>query len=121
MCSSDLILARREGYWPSSAVRRLARHHYGTVVGILARTDADPRHRDHLSSRVYAGKRADSREFVEPVSGFEPLTVRLQGGCSAKLSYTGRLIRVASDAEPLPGYRFDRVSANRLQPPWRRA
>jgi hypothetical protein len=30
--------------------------------------------------------------FVEPVSGFEPLTVRLQGGCSAKLSYTGRLV-----------------------------
>ena len=26
-----------------------------------------------------AGERADSREFVEPVSGFEPLTVRLQG------------------------------------------
>jgi hypothetical protein len=54
------------------------------------------------------------------VSGFEPLTVRLQGGCSAKLSYTGRLVRVASDAEPLPGYRFGRVSANKLPPPWRR-
>ena len=50
---------------------------------------------------------------TEPVSGFEPLTVRLQGGCSAKLSYTGRLVRIASDAEPLPGYRFGRVSANR--------
>jgi hypothetical protein len=58
---------------------------------------------------------------VEPVSGFEPLTVRLQGGCSAKLSYTGRLVRVASNAEPLPGYRFGSVSANRLHPPWRRA
>ena len=54
---------------------------------------------------------------MEPVSGFEPLTVRLQGGCSAKLSYTGRLVRVASDAEPLPGYRFGSVSANRLPPP----
>jgi hypothetical protein len=32
-----------------------------------------------------------SRSDWEPVSGFEPLTVRLQGGCSAKLSYTGRL------------------------------
>src|ERR1700729_2169438 len=56
-------------------------------------------------------------EPVEPVSGFEPLTVRLQGGCSAKLSYTGRLVRTASDAEPLPGYRFGGVSANRLPPP----
>ena len=51
------------------------------------------------------------------MSGFEPLTVRLQGGCSAKLSYTGRLVRVASDAEPLQGYRFGSVSANRLPPP----
>ena len=51
------------------------------------------------------------------MSGFEPLTVRLQGGCSAKLSYTGRLVRVASDAEPLSGYRFGSVSANRLPPP----
>src|ERR1700722_12506382 len=53
---------------------------------------------------------------VEPVSGFEPLTVRLQGGCSAKLSYTGRLVRIASDAEPLPGYRFgQQVAAARRQ------
>ena len=51
------------------------------------------------------------------MSGFEPLTVRLQGGCSAKLSYTGRLVRVASDAEPLSGYRFGSASANRLPPP----
>jgi hypothetical protein len=51
------------------------------------------------------------------VSGFEPLTVRLQGGCSAKLSYTGRLVRAASGAEPLPGYRFGSVSANGLPPP----
>ena len=58
---------------------------------------------------------------MEPVSGFEPLTVRLQGGCSAKLSYTGRLVRVASDAEPLPGYRFGRVSANKFTPPRKRA
>jgi predicted nuclease of predicted toxin-antitoxin system len=32
-----------------------------------------------ISSCVYAGERADNRELVEPVSGFEPLTVRLQG------------------------------------------
>jgi hypothetical protein len=42
---------------------------------------------------------------VEPVSGFEPLTVRLQGGCSAKLSYTGRLTPVRCETEPLLGYR----------------
>jgi hypothetical protein len=39
------------------------------------------------------------------VSGFEPLTVRLQGGCSAKLSYTGRLTPVPCETEPLLGYR----------------
>jgi hypothetical protein len=52
-------------------------------------------------SDVFARER-----HLEPVSGFEPLTVRLQGGCSAKLSYTGRLDRVRLDPESLPGYRF---------------
>ena len=42
---------------------------------------------------------------MEPVSGFEPLTVRLQGGCSAKLSYTGRLTPVPAGRNPLLGYR----------------
>jgi hypothetical protein len=42
----------------------------------------------------------DRPSDLEPVSGFEPLTVRLQGGCSAKLSYTGRLIRIASTRNP---------------------
>src|ERR1700735_3181800 len=45
-------------------------------------------------------------EPVEPVSGFEPLTVRLQGGCSAKLSYTGRRPPRPSAALSLPESRF---------------
>ena len=73
-----------------------------------------------MAPRLAPGEDSDSLDKpsdLEPVSGFEPLTVRLQGGCSAKLSYTGRLVRVASDAEPLQGYRFGRVSANKLPPP----
>ena len=54
-------------------------------------------------SAFFAGRRD-----LEPVSGFEPLTVRLQGGCSAKLSYTGRLTAVPCGTEPLLEYRvFD--------------
>ena len=34
-----------------------------------------------VSPCVVAGKRADGLSFVEPVSGFEPLTVRLQEAC----------------------------------------
>jgi len=44
-----------------------------------------------------------------------PLTRRVL----CQLSYTGRLVRVTSDVEPLQGYRFRGVSANRLPPPWR--
>jgi hypothetical protein len=40
---------------------------------------------------------------LEPVSGFEPLTVRLQGGCSAKLSYTGRLVPALRARNPCQG------------------
>ncbi len=49
-------------------------HHLG---GLGLHTAADIHH-GHAPA-VQAGERADSREFVEPVSGFEPLTVRLQG------------------------------------------
>jgi hypothetical protein len=87
----------------------------------LARTDAD-RVIVIISLPAFMQvKELIAANLVEPVSGFEPLTVRLQGGCSAKLSYTGRLVRVASDAAPLQGYRFGRVSANKLPPPWKRA
>ena len=43
---------------------------------------------------------------MEPVSGFEPLTVRLQGGCSAKLSYTGRLVPSFRTRNPRQGTGF---------------
>ena len=59
---------------------------------------------------------ARQRRF-EPVSGFEPLTVRLQGGCSAKLSYTGRLASVLRSSEALPAYRFGAALSNRSRPP----
>ena len=53
-------------------------------------------------------RRRRSGEFsqqcsVEPVSGFEPLTVRLQGGCSAKLSYTGRRLSQPWPRSPSQG------------------
>ena len=40
------------------------------------RTERTP----HLVSR---GRVSARQRYSEPVSGFEPLTVRLQGGCSA--------------------------------------
>ena len=86
-------------------------------MGILARIDADCVIVIVSLPAFTQVRGLIAANCAEPVSGFEPLTVRLQGGCSAKLSYTGRLIRVASDAEPLPGYRFDSISANRLPPP----
>ena len=45
---------------------------------------------------------------MEPESGFEPLTYRLRGGCSAELSYSGAVRRVyqrpsARPGDPAPG------------------
>jgi hypothetical protein len=57
---------------------------------------------------------------LEPVSGFEPLTVRLQGGCSAKLSYTGRPYRSSGTRNPCQGTGWVVVSARWLRPPLRR-
>ena len=43
---------------------------------------------------------------LEPVSGFEPLTVRLQGGCSDQLSYTGMIRSGRPDTASPSGYRL---------------
>ena len=50
------------------------------------------------------------------MSGFEPLTVRLQGGCSDQLSYTGRQLPRLSAAQSLSGYRFRSAVGNELPP-----
>jgi hypothetical protein len=62
----------------------------------------------HLANRE-GNKNPNKASDLEPVSGFEPLTVRLQGGCSAKLSYTGRLVQVWFHPESLSGYRVQTV------------
>src|ERR1700733_6804300 len=56
------------------------------------------RHRDRLSPCVVACKRADGLSFVEPVGGFEPLTVRLQGasGSSLGIAEHGFICRLAA-------------------------
>ena len=89
-----------------------------TLTGMPGRgTQGEKQTRDRLPSgrhRLRQTPRSEKSGGVlwlvkgEPVSGFEPLTVRLQGGCSARLSYTGRLTPVPEDTEYLSGYRFRR-------------
>ncbi len=58
-------------------------------------------HGDHSKS----GPQAETRTppvGVELAMGLEPMTCRLQGGCSGQLSYASKWVRIASHASERP-------------------
>jgi hypothetical protein len=63
-------------------------------------------HNERSAHLGYLGGVSADQRTLEPVSGFEPLTVRLQGGCSARLSYTGRLAPGGYHRNPCQGTGF---------------
>lgn len=77
---SDLTGSQPGSRQMSDQVRDLS----GPAQGDLADRRAVANPPASFTSRVSAGSRTDIRcSDWEPVSGFEPLAVRLQGGCSA--------------------------------------